>query len=138
MAKKPKQQEEQERHESVIPVIPENAFRAFVKKVHAASNAAQEYAQAVTDLITDAINKKHLNKAAFNLWNRLDKMRPDKRSALLLHFDHMRALSDWDDQLDLFLKKASEEEAEGEDEPSDAPRGRGATVVDFDEERTAH
>lgn len=134
MAKRPKQ-EEQERTESVVPVIPENAFRAFVKKIHAASNAAKEYADAVTELITDAINKKHLNKAAFNLWNRLDKMRPDKRSAMLLHFDHMRSLSDWDDQLDLFLKKASEEMSE--DEETDAPRGRnGGTVVDF--EATSH
>lgn len=125
MAKKSAPRDEPAQHESTVPVISETAFRAFLKKVSSAGRAASEHLDEVKRIIAETVEKKHLNKQAFNLWNRLDKMRPDRRSMLLLHFDQMRNFSDWNDQLDLFLKKAAEEEAETEDYETDAPRGNG-------------
>jgi hypothetical protein len=118
----------------VIPIIAETVFRNVVKGYAVAMRAVKDAQEGAKEVIAKAIDKKHLHKAAFNLWYKLDNMRPDKRSELLHHFDHYRACSDWDDQLDLFRKKVAE--GTSEDEASDVDHDN---VVQGDfEGATAH
>lgn len=130
MAKKPKKGASEDR---VIQVLPETALRALMKKLSAAWREAKDCAASIKEIVADAVNKKHAHKGALGLFLKLDKMRPDNRSELLHHFDHYRACSDWDDQLDLFRKKAAEAPTD-EADPSDV-RGNGH---DEEEYATAH
>lgn len=117
----------------VIPIIAQTVFRGVTKGYQAAMRAVADAQDGVKDIIAKAVAKKHLHKGAFNLWYKLDKMDSNKRSELLHHFDHYRDCSDWDDQLDLYRKKAAEAPTAEEDE-SDM-RGNGA---DEEEYATAH
>jgi hypothetical protein len=114
----------------VMELISEKNFKALVRKVTAAKKVIGEETASLGGIISDAVEHQNLHKGAFGIYSRIDAMSPRKRSALIFAFDHMRAMSDWDDQLDLFVAKAAEEPPEPPvDEVTEARQRREATAA---------
>jgi phosphoribosylformylglycinamidine (FGAM) synthase-like enzyme len=113
----------------VMELISEKNFKTLVRKVMAAKKIMSEERGSLGGIIADACEHQHLHKGAFGIYCRIDAMSARKRSALLFALDAMREMSDWDDQLDLFVAKAAEEPQPElpKDEVGEARQRREAT-----------
>lgn len=96
----------------VIPLISDKDFRTMMRKLAAAEKEASECRGSIGGIISDAVEHKNAHKGALGIFRRVDKMSDKKRSELLYSLDHMRSMSNWDDQLDLFKAGAGEQPEE--------------------------
>lgn len=101
--------------EVVIQVISEKSFSTLIKKCEQNDKDIAAARGSKGGNIADAVERLHLHKGAFGIYQRLDKMSDTKRSELLHHLDLYRSRSNWDDQLDLFRSAAADSSVKEEE-----------------------
>jgi len=103
----------------------EKDFKNLVRKVKVAEGTKNEGVSEMGGIISDAVEKKHLDKRAFSIFRRLDRLDDDKLAICLAHLDHYRRIGLLDErasrQAELFQEAQAEEPERGE-EPEQTPR----------------
>ena len=117
-----------------MQLMNERDYGSMMRRLTEAEKNKTSALGTIGQIISEACEKKNGHKGAIGVVRRLDKMGSDKRSAFLMHFDHMRQFTDWDDQKDLFMARLEDsgveeeietEEHEEEQESPRAARGNG-------------
>lgn len=88
--------------------ITEKDFVSLVKKCKMQRAEMDSARGTLGQLVSEAVESKHLHKGAFGIFMRLEKMDPYKRAELLFHLDLYRERAKWD-ETDLFPEREAAE-----------------------------
>jgi hypothetical protein len=72
----------------VMSIPEEGKFKALVKQVTAAESDKNESVGRIGSLISQAVEKNHLDKKAFAMFRAMKRMSPSKYNTTKSHFDH--------------------------------------------------
>jgi hypothetical protein len=90
-----------------VAVISEREFDVLLRKCSSHQSDMDTSRATMGQLISAAVENKHLHKGAFGMFRRLHKMDPYKRAELLFHLDIYRERAKWD-ETDLFPDRDNE------------------------------
>lgn len=76
------------RADQVVPVTTEEQLKRVLNADRRIGNKTRELADELREVVSNAVEHKHLHRAAFNIVKRLHRMDDEKLAEAMHHFEH--------------------------------------------------
>lgn len=105
--------------EGTFKAINESKLKTLIKQISNHAGAVSTATGEIGSLVSKAVEKDHLDKAAFGIFRKLHKMSDEKLATTLAHLDHMIEVGGLQERADsvgeMFSRKPGEAEAKDDE-----------------------